>query len=365
MKDVIEVFAPLLNPNEPEAQIVALHVEEGQKVSEGDSICTLETTKSVAEILAEKEAYVIGLEIKVGDLIQAGARLCWLADQRDWQPPKSAPLVDSKEAPIPPGLRITKPALELAREYNLNLNELPVGPILTEATVSRAASSEMMSQSEPSQDKYDPRAIVIYGGGGHGKSIIDLLRAVGTYDIFGIVDDRLSEGSKIMDLTVLGRGDSLAEIRDQGVGLAVNAVGGVGDIASRVGVFKQLAQRGFRCPSLVHPSAIVEPSAQLSEGVQVFPHAYVGSETDVQFGVIVNTSAVVSHDCRLGAYTNIAPSAMLAGGVSVGEKVLVGMGVSVNLNVEIGANCRIGNGAVIKESVPEGRVVRAGALWPS
>ena len=134
--------------------------------------------------------------------------------------------------------------------------------------------------------------------------------------------------------------------------------------ATRVKVFNRLAEAGFSCPSAVHPTAYIEPSATLAPGVQVFPQAYVGSDVQVGFGTIVNTGAIISHDCVLGDYSNIAPGAILAGAVEVGDYSLIGMGVTLNLNVKVGPRCQIGNGATVKSDVPEGGIVRAGSIWP-
>jgi acetyltransferase-like isoleucine patch superfamily enzyme len=41
------------------------------------------------------------------------------------------------------------------------------------------------------------------------------------------------------------------------------------------------------------------------------------------------------------------------------------MGATVNLRVVIGAYARIGNSAVVKQSVPEKGIVKAGAVWPA
>ncbi|KPK92641.1 MAG: hypothetical protein AMJ88_10370 [Anaerolineae bacterium SM23_ 63] len=211
---------------------------------------------------------------------------------------------------------------------------------------------------------FEPKALIIYGGGGHGKSLIDLVRVMGTFEIVGLIDDGLEVGSEVMGLTVFGGGTLLAPLAERGLRLAINAVGGVGDVGSRVMVFERILNAGFTCPTLIHPKAFVEPSAHLADGVQVFPNAYIGSEAKVGFGAIVNTGAVVSHDCRLEAYANVAPGALLAGGVTIGEGVLIGMGVTINLNVEIGAGARVGNSAVVKQDVPEGAIVHAGAIWP-
>jgi sugar O-acyltransferase (sialic acid O-acetyltransferase NeuD family) len=150
----------------------------------------------------------------------------------------------------------------------------------------------------------------------------------------------------------------------QGVRLAINAVGGIGDLTIRVQVFQKLARAGFTFPAVLHPTAFVESSSSISAGVQVFPHSYVGSDARIGFGCIINTNAVVSHDCILDDYANISPGALLAGEVRIGNRVLVGMGATINLRVQVGAGARIGNGATVKEDVPEKGIVRAGASWP-
>ena len=358
------VHIPLLNPNETDALLAALHVHEGQQVQAGELLCTLETTKSAADLIAEGAGYVTGLVFSQGQTVRAGELLCYLAPEPGWQPPASAEPAPPAADQAPANLRITQPALALARQHNLDLTNLPPGELITEKHIRRLLeqpTGELLLPSSP----LHPDGIVIYGGGGHGKALIDLLRSLGTYPILGILDDRLTPGTLIMGVPVLGGAAALAELARRGVKLAVNAVGGIGNIQTRIKVFKQLADAGFTCPALVHPRATVEASAHMSAGVQVFPHAYIGSEAQVGFGVIVNTGAIVSHDCVLGDYTNLSPGAILAGEVKIGPAVLVGMGVTVNLQVSIGANARIGNSAVLKSDLPAGGIVRAGTVWPA
>lgn len=210
-----------------------------------------------------------------------------------------------------------------------------------------------------------PNSVIIYGGGGHGKAVIDLLRAAGGYTLAGIVDDGRQPGDRVLDAAVIGGEATLAPLYAAGCTRAVNAVGGIGAIGTRIAVFDRLETAGFELPTLVHPSAVVEPSAQLAAGVQVFPHAYIGSDARIGKGVIINTGTIVSHDCVLEDYTNLSPGSILAGGVQVGRGTLIGMGVTINLNVHVGSMARIGNSATVKDSVPDGGVVRAGAIWPS
>lgn len=363
----VPVKIPLLNPNEPEARLVNLAVQDGQRVATGDLLCILETTKSTAEVVAERDGFVVNLYVTPGQLVAAGENLCYLAESQDWKPdetelPSFPPDRARTSTNLPDGLRITQPALTLAVQSDLDLHQLPVGPLVTENMV-----REIIVNSQRSVDlssEFNPRSILIYGGGGHGKTLIDLIRALRMYHIVGILDDGLAKDIQVMGVPVLGGAEALSELYTGGVRLAVNAVGGIGNLDSRVQVFKRLARAGFVCPTLVHPSAVVEPSADLSPGIQVFSHAYVGSQARLGFGVIINTGAVVSHDCLIGDYANLSPGALLAGGVDVGESVLIGMGVTINLGVRIGRKARIGNGATVKDDVPESGVVRAGSVWP-
>jgi acetyltransferase EpsM len=380
----VKVLYPLLNANEPEAMLAAIQVSEGQHVAAGDVLFTIETTKSTAEVTAEAPGFVAGLRATLGQRVNAGEIFCYLAETPGWSPRPEAEVlslpdeaISTAQAPsaevtsLPVGLRITQPALALAQGIGLDLGRLPVGPLVTRKMVQElagpGASLAPGSSGESvrlSVQEFDPAAILIYGGGGHGKAVIDLLRSLGTYHLVGVVDDGMSVDESVMDLPVLGGQAALAGMYGQGVRLAVNAVGGIGNVAIRIQVFQALAQAGFTCPAVVHPAAWVEPSASLAAGVQVFPHAYVGSQVRVGYGTIVNTGVIVSHECVLGEYVNLSPGAVLAGGVQVGEAALVGMGVTVNLQVQIGAGARIGNSATIKADVPPNAIVRAGSVYP-
>jgi acetyltransferase EpsM len=211
---------------------------------------------------------------------------------------------------------------------------------------------------------FDPTAIILYGGGGHGKSLIDLIRSLGTYHLVGIIDDGAPTDKEIMGLPILGGAQVLNQLFLQGIRLAVNGVGGIGNVAARLKVFDTLSKAGFTYPALVHPSAVVEPSARLAPGVQVLAQAYVGSESQIGMGAIINYGAIISHDCILGECTNISPGAMLAGEVQIGDHSQIGMGATINLRLKIGRQVIVGNNATVKADVADNTRVRAGVIWP-
>lgn len=357
------VHVPLINPNETEARLVSLSVANGDQVAKGDVLAMLETTKSTFELLADSDGFVAGLSAQQGQMLPAGQVFLYLAASKDWQPQQTQSSADGEA--VPAGLRITQPAMQLAHKRNISLASLPVGPIITEDYIAKLAPQNSEAAFTIPEAASLPDAVIVYGGGGHGKAVIDLLRAAGGYPLAGVVDDSRQPGDRVLDAAVIGGEPALAALRSAGCLWALNAVGGIGAMSSRIAVFEKLEAAGFQLPTLVHPSAVVEPSAQLAPGVQVFPHAYIGSDARIGKGVIINTGAIVSHDCVVEDFANLSPGSILAGSVQVGRGSLVGMGVTVNLNVRIGSMARVGNSATVKEHVPDGGVVRAGAVWPN
>ena len=360
---LIPIRIPLLNPNESEALLASVEIEEGQPVEAGQVLALIETTKSTGEVLAEAGGYLVGLRFEPGTSLQAGEILAYIGAAPDAKDPSLPPWAP-EESEITntgnEGLRITAPARALALEKGLNLDDLPLGPLVTRQMVlDLAAKAEPLPEIPEGENR-----LVIYGAGGHGRSLADLIRKMGGYQLVGFIDDGYTPGEEVLGLAVLGGREKLAELAQEGIRLAVNGVGGIGNLKSRLDVYDLLKQSGFRCPTVLHPTAFIENSAVLGEGCQVMPLAYIGTQVEACFGCIINTGAIVSHDCQLADYVNLSPGATLAGGVIIGEGSLVGMRATVNLNVRIGRRALIGNGATVKADVPDGGVVPAGTIWP-
>lgn len=210
----------------------------------------------------------------------------------------------------------------------------------------------------------DDSTLLLFGVGGHGKTLIDLVREEGSHLWGGLVDENIPPGSRVLDLPVFGGDELLPDLFQAGFRQAVNGVGGIGNVAARLRVFDKLAKVGFAFPYLVHPTAWVEPTATIESGAQVLPLSYVGTDSIIGFGSLLNAHVVVSHDCEIGECVNLSPGATLAGGVKIHNHSQIGMGVTINLNLTIGANVQIGNGATIKADVPAGTRIFAGQIWP-
>ncbi len=360
---VARVEAPLLSVNEPEAQVAEVCVAAGRKVSPGDLLCVLSTTKASFDVQSEVEGFVHRIFITAGQTVAAGAVMFEIGSSPLLDPaPLDAAPPPAVERAEPDGLRITDPARRLVAELGISLAGLPRDRLVTEALVCQLAARGRDAAAPPA--RLDASSVVILGAGGHARKLIDLLRQQSSLRLAGVVADPEPEFRELLGVPVLGSASKLGELHAGGLRLAINGIGGIQRVGIRVEKFDEMARIGLGFPAIIHPRAIVEPSAAVSAGAQIFEAAVVGPAAVVGFGAIVNTGAIVSHDCVIGDYAHLTPGVILAGEVKVGAGALVGMGVTTAVGVTIGEWARIGNGARIHADVPPRAIIQAGAAWP-
>jgi sugar O-acyltransferase (sialic acid O-acetyltransferase NeuD family) len=197
--------------------------------------------------------------------------------------------------------------------------------------------------------------VLIWGGGGHGSAVADLVRSLG-HSLAGFVDRDPAKIGRVVEpggsRVVMSEEQLRESLQAQG-GLPRNVDAlalGVGDNAVREQCFRALDS--VPVPPLVHPSAIVSASAVLGRGTVVFPGAIVNAAAVIGSAVIVNSGAIVEHDCAVDDVVHISPGAVLGGGVRVGARSWIGLGASVIQGVAIGVDAIIGAGSVIIRDVP-------------
>jgi len=195
--------------------------------------------------------------------------------------------------------------------------------------------------------------IIILGGGGHARVVIDALLARGAV-IEGLVDPALVAGAEgALSVRVLG-GDEALDGRDPSSVLLANGIGSVQSTERRRARFEHFRALGFRFAHVIHLAATLARDVELAEGVQVMAGAVVQSGASLGLNTLVNTRASLDHECRIGDHVHVAPGATLSGGVVVGEGSHVGTGAVVIQGVRIGRHCVIGAGAVVLKDVPDG-----------
>ncbi|MBU1122253.1 MAG: acetyltransferase [Candidatus Omnitrophota bacterium] len=198
--------------------------------------------------------------------------------------------------------------------------------------------------------------IILIGGGGHCKVIIDAIINADKYDIEGVLDSKFNVDFKILGFSIIGGDDKLPEIRGRGVKNAFVSVGSIGKYALRRHIYEKVKIFKFNVPVIIHPRSVVAYDVSIDEGTFVAASATINSGTRIGKNVIVNTSSSIDHDCVIGDFAHVSPGVILCGGVSVGEGTHIGVGAKVIQGVHIGKDCFIKAGHTVCGNVAAGSV---------
>lgn len=186
-------------------------------------------------------------------------------------------------------------------------------------------------------------SIILIGGSGHARVIIDCIRASGSC-VVGILDDGIAAGAMVLGVPVLGKTADYEAYQEHKFMIAIGNNGVRNRIAGDLRV---------QWATVVHPSAVVSAYASIGAGTMVMPNAVINVGATVGSHCIINTGAVVEHDNTLANFVHISPGAALGGTVAVGEGTHIGIGACVRNNLYICGGCTIGAGAAVVQDITE------------
>ncbi|MDR0653270.1 MAG: acetyltransferase [Synergistaceae bacterium] len=195
-------------------------------------------------------------------------------------------------------------------------------------------------------------AVIIYGAGGLGREVLQIVRAVSDARVLGYVDDGVPPGTERNGARVLGGAEYLDSMGD------VSVVMGISDPDIKRGIFDKLSRNPrVSFPNIVHPRAMVSEYASIARGVVITQNCIVSVDASLGVGVFLNMGAVVGHDAKIGDYSSVMPLAAISGNVNIGERCLIGAQSAIFQGLTVGDGCTVGMGAVVIRDVPDGATV--------
>jgi sugar O-acyltransferase (sialic acid O-acetyltransferase NeuD family) len=193
------------------------------------------------------------------------------------------------------------------------------------------------------------KPLVILCAGGHGRVVADAARAAGRR-VAGFLDAGRPVGARHDGVAVLG-GDGLLDDPIFCAGHDFVVATGVQALRRRLALLVQA--RGGRLARVIHPSAVVAPSAMIGAGTVLAAGAIVNPGARLGDFVIVNTGATIDHDDVLEDGVQICPGAHLAGLVTCREDAFIGTGAAVIPGRTIGRRAIVGAGATVIHDIPD------------
>lgn len=197
------------------------------------------------------------------------------------------------------------------------------------------------------------KKIVLIGGGGHCKSVMDAVLQSDEYDDIVIVDPNLPIGTEIHGCRVIGDDSVLSLLKKQGYEYSFITVGSISDTSLRRKLAEQVESLGFKIPVISDPSAVISKYVEIGAGTFVGKNATINADAVVGKHCIINTGGIIEHECSIGDFTHVSVGSILCGNVHIGSDCFIGAGAVMIQGLTIGENTIVGANSTVLTSLED------------
>lgn len=199
--------------------------------------------------------------------------------------------------------------------------------------------------------------ILLIGGGGHCKSVLDSIISKYKFDKIGIIDTKDNIGKNILGISIIGSDEDIVYFYEkEQYKNAFITLGSIGNVGKREHLLNMILQLGFNIPNIIDSSAIIGKEVFLEKGIFIGKRTVVNSGSIIKKGAIINTGAIIEHDCNIGEFSHISPGTVICGGVNIGNRTHIGANSVIRQGLNIGSDNIVGIGSVVVSDVLDNKL---------
>ena len=194
--------------------------------------------------------------------------------------------------------------------------------------------------------------MVVIGAGGHALEVLDILIQDNYRKNIYFYDDVNPDNVVFRGFQVFKSEIELKTVFQNNFDFCL----GIGNPKARRALYERFKAIGGELQSIISSKAIL-PQEKTSLIFDVMNLCYLGPETSIGLGTLLNTGSQIHHEVKIGQFTEISPRTLLLGKVQVGDNCSLGGNCTVLPKVKIGNNVTVGAGSVVTKDVPDGKTV--------
>jgi UDP-N-acetylbacillosamine N-acetyltransferase len=183
--------------------------------------------------------------------------------------------------------------------------------------------------------------LLIYGCGGHSRSVADILIANDPDVTICFIDDQAEDLELWHGFPVLKKWS----------GSKTKYFIAIGDNVKRANMLEQIGDKLL--VSVIAKTAHIGHMATIANGVFVGNFCHIGPEAVIGINTIINNGAIVEHEVKIGAHCHIGPNSTISGRCSIGNFVFIGVGATIKDYISICSNVTVGAGATVVKNIKE------------
>lgn len=194
------------------------------------------------------------------------------------------------------------------------------------------------------------QSLVIVGGGGHCKSVIETIESQSeSFQIKGILDSNI--GETVSGYSVIGSDELIPQLTKENA--FVITVGSIKSTKIREKIASNIKACNGKFPVIKARTSVVSKRSVIGEGTVILHNATVNADVVIGEQCIINTAANIEHDCKIGDFVHVSTGAMINGGCQIGNRCFVGSNSTIAQGVSICDDVVIGAGSVVIKDITE------------
>lgn len=194
--------------------------------------------------------------------------------------------------------------------------------------------------------------LILIGGGGHCKAVIDVIETEGKYKIVGILDIKELKGTLVSGYKVIGTDEDIETMHNKGCAFLIT-VGQIKNASTRIKLYKKLKSLNATLAIVCSPTAQISKNSKIGSGSVIMHQAVVNAGASVGDNCIINTKALIEHDSKVGNHCHISTAAIINGDCTIFDECFVGSNSVLCNSISLAKGSIVGAGAVIINNVSE------------
>lgn len=192
------------------------------------------------------------------------------------------------------------------------------------------------------------RNLILIGGGGHCKSVIDVAESAG-FNILGILDMPEDIGKSVLDYKIIGTDDDIPQFVDKAE--FIITVGFIKSPVIRMRIFDKVREAGGKLATIIASTAHVSRYASLGEGTVVMHQTAVNAGVKIGENCIINTFCNIEHDAVIGDQCHVSTGTMVNGDCKVGKMCFIGSQSVLANGISICDDVIVGAGSLVRKNI--------------
>lgn len=198
--------------------------------------------------------------------------------------------------------------------------------------------------------------LIIIGARGFGREIFNLAKdciATGAnLSIKGFLDDKSDALDGYPNYPPILSSVENYEIQPEDVFVCA-----LGDVRYKRQYAEMIMKKSGRFISLIHPSICQWQNTSWGEGCIALRNVVVSCDVKIGNFVTLMDHCIIGHDARIGDWSSVGASSMMAGFSSIGSMVTLHPHVEILPHKSVADNATVGAGSVVLRNVKEGITV--------